>query len=53
MFIAHKRHGVLSMTAPKKAKDRSYEEFIDEFIEWWVDEATKRSKDEDSQTIKS
>ena len=46
MFIADKRNGVLSMTASKRTKGRGYEEFVEEFMDWWVDEVKNRSRDE-------
>ena len=46
VFIADKRHGILSMTVSKRAKGRSYEEFVEEFMDWWVDEVKNRSRDE-------
>lgn len=44
MFIVDKRHGILSMATSKRAGGRSYEEFVDEFMDWWLDEVAKRRK---------
>lgn len=52
VFIADKRHGVLSMRVSKRAKGRSYEKFVEEFMDWWVDEAKNRSRDENDPTTK-
>ncbi|MCW3979329.1 MAG: hypothetical protein NWF12_06225 [Candidatus Bathyarchaeota archaeon] len=53
MFIADKRNGVLSMIASKRTEGRSYEEFVDEFMDWWLDEVKNRSRDENVQATKS
>jgi hypothetical protein len=49
VFTADKRHGVLSLTVSKRSEDRSYEGFIDEFMDWWVDELSKRNEKGKSQ----
>lgn len=37
------------MTASKRAEGRSYEEFVEEFMDWWLDELEKRGRDENAQ----
>jgi hypothetical protein len=50
VFTADKRHGVLSLAVSKRSEDRSYEGFVDEFMDWWVDELSKRDEKGKSQT---
>jgi hypothetical protein len=49
VFTADKRHGVLSLAVSKRSDDRSYEGFVDEFMDWWVDELSKRNEKGKSQ----
>lgn len=50
MFIVDKRHGILSMANSKRAGGRSYEEFVDEFMDWWLEEVAERGKDENVES---
>ena len=32
------------MAFSKRSEDRSYEGFVDEFMDWWVEELSKRDE---------